>query len=107
MYSIEYFNARVQGEIEVWPAGILAHYARIVELLMEFGPSLGMPYSRAMGDGLFELRPRGREGEGRALCCYVTGGRIVILHAFAKKTRVTPRRELSIARSRMREVRNG
>lgn len=66
-YSAEYFHSRVRDEIESWPVGILADYARLVELLMEFGPDLGMPHSRAMGGGLFELRPRGREGIGRAL----------------------------------------
>ena len=57
-YTIEYFHARVKDEIEEWPAGILADYARLVELLMEFGPNLRMPHSRAMGDGLFELTHR-------------------------------------------------
>jgi hypothetical protein len=38
-YTIEYFHARVKDEIEVWPDGILADYARLVELLMEFGPN--------------------------------------------------------------------
>ena len=103
-YSIEYFHSRVQKEIESWPVGILADYVRIVELLMEFGPDLGMPQSRPMGGGLFELRPRGREGIGRALYCYVTGHRVVILHAFLKKTQTTPRRDLEIARRRLKEV---
>jgi phage-related protein len=66
-----------------------------------------MPHSRALGSGLFELRPRGRDGVGRALYCYVTGENIVILHAFVKKTRATPERDRTIARRRMKEVRNG
>ncbi len=86
-YSVEYFHVRVKHDIESWPDGILADYARLVELLMEFGPNLRMPHSRAMGDGLFELRPRGREGIGRALYCYIDAQRIVILHAFVKKSR--------------------
>ena len=106
-YSVEYFHSRVRDEIESWPVGILADYARLVELLMEFGPDLGMPHSRAMGGGLFELRPRGREGIGRALYCYVTGRRVVILHAAVKKTQATPQRNLSIARKRMKEVCDG
>lgn len=61
-YSIDYFHVRVKSEIESWPDGILADYARMVELLIEFGPNLRMPHSRAMGGGLFELRPRDREG---------------------------------------------
>ena len=51
-YTIEYFHARVKDEIERWPDGVLADYARLVELLMEFGPNLRMPHSRAMGDSL-------------------------------------------------------
>ncbi len=106
-YSVEYFNVRVLAEIEGWPDGLLADYARLVELLVEFGPDLRMPRSRALGNGLFELRPRGREGIGRALYCYVDGERVVVLHAFVKKTQATPERELGLARRRMKEVRDG
>ncbi len=105
-YTVEYFNRRVLGEIESWPVGILADYARLVEFLMEFGPGLMMPHSRPLGDGLFELRPRGREGIGRALYCFVVGQRVVVLHAFVKKTQATPRSGLAIARKRMKEVRD-
>lgn len=106
-YDIEYFHSRIKAEIESWPESILADYARIVELLMEFGPNLRMPHSRAMGSSLFELRPRGREGIGRAFYCFVAGQRVVILHAFVKKTRGSPEKELKIARRRMKEVQNG
>lgn len=105
-YTIEYFHSRVKAEIESWPDGILADYARLVELLMEFGPNLRMPHSRAMGGGLFELRPRGREGIGCAFYCFVSGQRVVILHAFVKKTQETPEQELRIARRRMKEAQN-
>lgn len=106
-YAIEYFHARVKDEIESWPDGILADYARLIELLMEFGPNLRMPHSRTMGSGLFELRPHGSEGKGRALYCFMAGQHVVILHAFMKKTRETPERDLRIAQRRMKEVRNG
>jgi len=106
-YSIEYFHKRVQDEVENWPVSILADYARLVDLVLEFGPDLRMPHSRAMGDGLFELRPRGREGIGRALYCFVVDQRVVVVHAFMKKTQATPKRDIAIARKRMKEVRNG
>ena len=106
-YVIEYFNLRVRADIEAWPVGILAGYARLIELLVEFGPDLRMPHSRGFGGGLFELRPRGPEGIGRALYCYVTGRRVVILHAFVKKTQLTRERDLDIARKRMKGVQNG
>ena len=106
-YTIEYFNRRAMEEIESWPAGLLADYARLVELLMEFGPALKMPYSRSMGGGLFELRARGAEGAARALYCFTVGRRIVVLHTVVKKTRATRQNDLDIARARMKEVRRG
>ena len=60
-----------------------------------------------MGGGLFELRPRGKEVIARAFYCFVVDQRIVILHAFVKKTQTTPKKELDIARKRMKEVHNG
>jgi phage-related protein len=106
-YAVSYFHPRVKAEIESWPVGILADYMRIIELLTEFGPQLRMPHSRALGGGLFELRPRGPEGMGRVCYCFVVGKRVVVLHAFIKKTQVTPERELKLARSRMKEVSDG
>ena len=106
-YSIEYFHLRVQAEIESWPADVVADYARIVELLMEHGPNLRLPHSRAFGDGLFELRPRGREGIGRAFYCFLIGRRVMVLHAFIKKSQQTPDHELKLARKRLKGIQNG
>ena len=106
-YSIEYFHPRVLAEIESWPPDILADYARIAELLMDYGPNLRLPHSRAFGGGLFELRPRGKSGTGRASYCFLVGQRAVVLHAFIKKSQQTPERELKLARKRMKEVLHG
>lgn len=59
-----------------------------------------------MGEGLFEIRARGVEGIGRAFFCTLVGRRIVILPSFIKKTQKTPKKELEIARERMREVKS-
>lgn len=106
-FEIRYFHARMLEEIESWPVDVLADYARLVELLMLHGPSLRLPHSRAFGDGLFELRPRGREGIGRAFYCFLVGKRIVVLHAFIKKSQQTPDSELKLARKRLKEVQRG
>jgi len=71
------------------------------------GGNLGLPYTRAMGEGLFEIRVSGKEGIGRAFFCTRVGRRIVILHGFIKKTQETPLRELNIARKRLNEVQDG
>ena len=74
---------------------------------MEHGPNLRLPHSRALGEGLFELRPKGKAGIGRAFYCLLIGQRVVVLHAFVKKSQQTPDRELKLARKRMKEVLHG
>ena len=106
-FEIHYFHERVFAEVHSWPVDVLADYARLVELLTEHGPSLRLPHSRAFGDGLFELRPRGRSGIGRAFYCFLTGKRVVVLHAFIKKSQQTPDKELNTARKRLKEVMHG
>ena len=49
MWSINFFNARVQQDIESWPVGIYADFLRLVRLMEEHGADLRMPHSRAMG----------------------------------------------------------
>ncbi|HEX7325192.1 MAG TPA: type II toxin-antitoxin system RelE/ParE family toxin [Rhodanobacteraceae bacterium] len=104
-WAIDYYNAKVAKLVDAWPDGIRASFLRIVEAMREHGPDLGLPHTRAMGGGLFEIRAKGREGIGRAFYCTVIGERIVILHAFTKKTEQTPPRELDTARQRLHEVR--
>lgn len=106
-YKIEYYNARVLAEIEAWPVDVLADYARLMELLTEHGPNLRMPHSKPMGEGLFELRAKGKEGIGRAFYCFLVRRRIVIVHSLVKKTQQTPERDLTLARKRVAEVKNG
>ncbi len=104
VFEVSYFHQRVASQIESWPVDVLADYARLIELLMEHGPSLRLPHSRAFGDGLFEVRPRGRSGIGRAFYCFLMGKRVVVLHAFIKKSQQTPDKDLSLARKRLKEV---
>ena len=64
---------------------------------------VGMPLCRAMGGGLWEVRsdlPSNRIA--RVLFC-VSGGKILVLHAFVKKSQKTPDADLALARKRQRE----
>lgn len=51
-----------------------------------YGPNLGMPMTSSLGNGLFEIRAIRQEGIGRAIFCTVKGRKIIVLHAFIKKT---------------------
>jgi len=103
-WEISYYSESLQEEILKLPPGIQARYITLTERMMIFGPNLGMPHSRAMGEGLFELRMKSKEGIGRVFYCTLVGQKIVMLHTFVKKTQKTPVKELEIARRRMREV---
>ena len=103
-YQIQFFAASVQAVIEKWPVGIYASFVRISEQIELSGPNLGMPYTKAMGEGLFEIRARGAEGIGRAFFCCMKGQRVIILHGFVKKTQATPLKEIRLAKQRMKEV---
>jgi phage-related protein len=105
-YEILFFASSVRTSIEKWPMGIFASFVRITEQMVISGPNLGMPYTKAMGEGLFEIRARGSEGIGRAFFCCLKGRRVVILHGFVKKTQATPIKELRLAKQRMKEVLN-
>ena len=71
-----------------------------------YGPDLGMPHTRAMGDGLFELRLKSAEGIARVFYCTLVGRRVVMLHQFVKKSEKTPLNELKIGRNRLKEVKD-
>ena len=66
-------------------------------------------YAQAVGCRLeIRLRPRvegkSKEGIGRVFFCLRPGRRIMMLHAFVKKSARTPAKELKVARNRLKEV---
>ena len=103
-WRVSFYSANLENEILELPAGFVARFLRYAERMQIYGPDLGMPHTRAMGGGLFELRLKAAEGIARVFYCTVVGRRIVILHQFIKKSGKTPRKELGIARKRMKEV---
>jgi len=101
-WTIIFYSARVEAEIQALPAGLLARFIRYAERMEMYGPDLGMPHTRAMGEGLFELRLKAGEGIARVPYCMSVGRQIVMLHQFVKKADRTPRRELETGRRRMK-----
>lgn len=105
-WTIHFFNERVKEELDGWPAGIHADFIRLTGLMENHGADLRLPHSRAMGDGLFELRCKGEEGIGRAFYCTMIGRHITILHSLIKKTQETPLADLRLARKRLKKVKH-
>lgn len=103
-WRIEYFNDKVEGEIFDLPAGLLARYLHLTDLMLEFGGNLGMPHTKVIEGVLFELRIKSKEGIARVCYCTKVGKRIIMLHVFVKKTQKIPKQALKIAIQRMSEV---
>ncbi|MBB6482684.1 phage-related protein [Spirochaeta isovalerica] len=61
-WKVSFFNEKVSKTTLAFPKGILANFLHIVEMIEQFGPSLGMPYTKAFGKGLFEIRAKGKKG---------------------------------------------
>ncbi len=105
-WSIEYYSSAVEKSVLDLPDGLLARYLRLTDLMQEFGPNLGLPHTKAIKDGLFELRIKSKEGIARAFYCTVINKRIFMLHVFIKKSQKIPKKELKLAMSRLKEVKN-
>ncbi|OGT06015.1 MAG: hypothetical protein A2103_00555 [Gammaproteobacteria bacterium GWF2_41_13] len=105
-WKVDYYNKIVADSFTQWPIKLKGRFVKLVELMEENGADLGMPHTRALGDGLFELRVKGKEGIGRAFFCYWTGKKITILSGYIKKTQKIPKGELKLAKDRLYEVKN-
>jgi len=70
----------------------------------EYSWPIGLPLCRPFGDGLWEVRSTLTQGRiARVMFC-VEQGRMVLLHAFIKKTQRTPGADLALATRRMKEI---
>lgn len=65
----------------------------------------GQPHVKHLQDKLWEMRFGGRDGIGRAIYLAASGQRVVVVHAFVKKTQKTPRAALEVAKQRAKEIR--
>ena len=66
----------------------------------EFGWPIGMPVCRALGEGIYEVRTTLMQNRIARVLFYIDRkGRMVLLHAFIKKTQKTPGEDMELARS--------
>lgn len=99
-----FYNDAVRNSIRSLHPTIKGKFESIKERMVEEGPDIGMPFTKAMGKGLFEMRAKGSAGIARGIFCTISNNIIVVLHVFVKKTEKTPKKELGLAIKRMKEV---
>ena len=80
----------------------IAKVLRTMDLLERFGQQLGLPHSKKISSGLFELRVRGQQ-EVRLLYTFHKNS-AVILHGFVKKSQKIPQKELAVAQQKLQEI---
>ena len=78
-------------------------------MMLQAGQKLGEPQSKPMKiihQGAYELRVRDRKGAYRIIYVLSLGDKILIPHAFSKKTQMTPQKEIDLSIKRLQELIN-
>jgi phage-related protein len=71
---------------------------------VEFGWPVGMPYSRPLGQGLYEVRTDITDQRIARVIFFIKANEMVLLHGFIKKAQKTPRPDLDFALKRKKQV---
>ena len=80
---------------------------RLLEMIETIGlEQVHEPHVKHIEGKLWELRAKSAEGIARGFYVTVAGRRLIILHAFVKKSQKTPVSALRTARERMKQVRS-
>lgn len=107
IWKILFYNQSVKNDAANLEPTLRGDFLAITDKMLIHGPNLGPPHTKALGNGLFEIRAKGSSGIARGIFCTISLNRIVILHVYIKKTEKMPRKELKLATQRMKEVKNG
>lgn len=75
-----------------------AKMMRTIELLATNGTDLREPYSKPLGDGIFELRAKIGSDTSRVLYFFIIGRKVILTNGFIKKTQKTPAKEIDRAK---------
>ncbi|MEH6943050.1 type II toxin-antitoxin system RelE/ParE family toxin [Bacillus sp. JJ722] len=78
---------------------LLAKIALYIEILESSGTRSGLPYTKHIGNGIWELRPK----DHRIFFFGWDGNKIVLLHSFRKETQKTPQKEIDLAEIEMKD----
>jgi phage-related protein len=109
-WNIEILNKKVLKELQVLPSDLQAKFTFIADMLIDFGPNnISAPYVKPLkykNIPFWEIRLKGKSGIARAVYVTAKEKRIVVLHAFVKKTQKTPQKNLQTCYERFYEVPN-
>ena len=99
-YEKENGDSPVEDFIRSLDVKMRAKMVGLLELLGEKGNSVREPYSKAIDDGIFEIRCKVGTNITRVLYFFYFEGKIVLTNGFVKKTQKTPPDEIRLAKER-------
>ena len=71
---------------------------------VEYGWPIGMPVSRSLGNGLYEVRSNISSKRIARVIFTIIDGYMILLNSFIKKTQKTPQNEIDLALKRAKEI---
>lgn len=98
--EVLFFNTRVVRFLNSLELPLRARVDHSLHLLEEYGNKLGMPHSKSLGGGLFELRVVG--GIHIRVIYAFHAGNIWVLHGFHKKTGRISKKDLDHAKTQLK-----
>jgi len=104
-----HWHPKARTEVQAFPEEVRRELGYLIFRLQQ-GESFGLPSSRPMPDvaaGVSELRVRGADGVYRAFYFLRREDRILVFHAFKKKTQATPPQEMKTGARRLKELLDG
>ena len=70
----------------------------LLKILQEYGNMLREPYSKSLGNGIFEIRCKADNNISRVLYFFYANKKIILTNGFIKKSQKTPQNEIIVAR---------
>ncbi len=102
------FHYSIQETIRSFPIGIKKALGKVI-LELQHGISIGMPISKAMpsiAKGVHEIRLKEKDGIYRVFYFTKMKDKILIFHAFQKKTQKTSKKNTDLGKKRLKEMLN-
>ncbi|MDP3889049.1 MAG: type II toxin-antitoxin system RelE/ParE family toxin [bacterium] len=108
VFVVVFFKEPISGSepVKDWIKSLSKKDKRVIGhdlLVLQYNWPLGMPLVKSLGKGLWELRSNLSNRITRIIFV-PKKDKIIVLHAFVKKTQKTPSNEIEIAKRRLKEI---
>lgn len=97
-YQLENGKSPVEDFIRSLDNKMQAKALATLDILAEYVNQLREPYSKPIGDGLFELRIKFSSDITRICYFFIVNNTIILTNGFVKKTAKTPKSEIELAK---------